>query len=281
MQEFFENLGHTWPQYAMKAGGIVLTIVLASVLVRVVRRIIAASYDKRAQNLTVERQRKLETASTVMQSVSKYLIWFLAATAVVGQLGLTSTMNSMLAAAGVGGLAIGIGAQSFIKDVVAGLFFVFEDQAAVGDYVEAANVAGTVEEVSLRTLVIKGARGELHVIPHGQVAVMTNYSRTNYLAYLELDIAYEADADRAMELMREEAEAYAKTIEDAVEPPAVMGITALKASSITLRLVLRVKPTTQWAVERELRRRVLLRFKAEGIEVPYDKLVVHTREDAP
>lgn len=273
-QTLWENIQSNWTQYAWNIAGVILIWVLASAAVRIVARLIASSYRKRAAKLSPERQRRVETASTVVQSVSRYLIWFMAAAGIIGQLGLTSTMGSMLAAAGVGGIAIGIGAQSFVKDVVAGLFLVLEDQMAVGDYVLIAGITGTVEEITLRTTVVRGFRGEINVIPNGSIAVLTNYSRADYLALLDINIAYEADLQRAMDCMREEAEAYAKESGNAVEAPEVLGVTALTDSGITLRLVLRVKPMTQWATERALNARIKERYSREGIEIPYQKIVV-------
>lgn len=280
MRSFFENFEKNIFEYIWIVAGIVFTLALASAARRLLTRLIANSYKKRAVKLSPERQRRMETASTIMQSASKYLVWFIAGAAVIGQLGLTATMNSMLAAAGIGGLALGIGAQSFIKDIVAGMAIVFEDQAAVGDFVEVLGVKGTVEEISLRTMVVKSMRGELHCIPNGSIGVLTNYSRADYLALLDIPVAYEADAKRAMDCLLEVAEAYAEEHDNTVSPPEVWGVTAFTELGITLRLVMKVKPLTHWATERALLLRIKERFQQEGIEIPYHKLLVTEGESA-
>jgi len=261
--------------------GILLILVLARILVRVSRGIIARTYRRRAEKLRDPiRQKRMETASTLVQSITRYVIWFFALCGIVGVLGLTGAMTSMLAAAGIGGVALGIGAQSFVKDVVSGLFLLFEDQMAVGDYVTIAGVTGTVEEVALRNTTVKGFRGELNVIPNGMIDVLTNYSRADYLAQVDVQIAFEADAARAMALMKEEAAAYADGHDNAVEAPEVLGVTTFDREGLNLRMVLKVKPLTHWATERELNRRIQERFAKEGVKIAYPRVVTLRGEEA-
>lgn len=271
MQNLFSNLQANWVSYVWKAAGILLTLLVAQIAIKVVGKLIARAYQKRARGLITAKQRKLETVSTIMQSVSKYAIWFLAVAGVCGQLGLAATMNSMLGAVGIGGLALGFGAQSFIKDVVAGLFLVFEDQASVGDFITAGGITGTVEEITLRTMVIRGARGEVHVIPNGGLGVMTNYSRADYLALVEMPIAKEEDIERARALMLEEADAFAKA--EQATPPEVIGVTALNESGLLLRLGMRQAPGVEHCAQRAaMYLRIKERFISEGIEMPQNKL---------
>ncbi len=279
MQGLLETIQANWMQYAGDLLGILLIWVVATVLSRAAAKIITASQHKRATKLAPERQRRAETAATISKSLSRYIIFFLAIAATIGQLGLTSAMSSLLAAAGVGGIAIGIGAQSFIKDVVAGLFLIFEDQMAVGDYVTAAGVTGTVEEITLRATVVRGFRGEINVIPNGSIGVLTNFSRTDYLAMVDVEIDREADITRAERSMREEAEAFAKQSDTAVDAPEVLGVTAIGGEGVTMRMILRVKPMTQWSAERALNRRIKERFEKEGIPLAYQRLLVKTDQD--
>ena len=195
--------------------------------------------------------------------------YFIAIAIAVGELGYAGAMKSMLAAAGIGSLAVGIGAQSIIKDVTAGLTLLFEDQLAVGDYISAAGVTGTVEAITLRATTVRCYGGEVSVIPNGSITVLTNYSRTDSLAIVEFPIAYEADAERALALMREELEAYHAELGDiAVEKPEVVGAVQLSGGEMVLRAVQRVKPLEHWAVQRELTRRIAARFVQEGIALP-------------
>ena len=272
--ELLDKIQANWVTYALDIVGVLLIWVVATILSRAAARVITASQRKRISKLAPERQRKAETAATITKSLSRYIIFFLAIAATIGQLGLTSAMSSLLAAAGVGGIALGIGAQSFIKDVVAGLFLIFEDQMAVGDYVTAADITGTVEEITLRTTVVRGFRGEINVIPNGSIGVLTNFSRADYLAMVDVEIDREADIARAERCMREEAEAYAKQSEVALDAPQVLGVTAIGGEGVTMRMVLRVKPMMQWAAERALNRSIKERFEKEDIPLAYRRLVV-------
>jgi len=279
--QWAEKLDQNWVAYAWDAVGVVLIWVAARILTSVSARFVTTSYKKRAAKLSPERQRRAETAATVSKSLLKYVIFFLAIAATIGQLGLTSAMSSLLAAAGVGGIALGIGAQSFIKDVVAGLLLIFEDQMAVGDYVDAGGVTGIVEEITLRTTTIRGYRGEINVIPNGAIGILTNYSRADYLAMVDINITYETDIDRAGRFMREEAEAYARESGKAVDPPEVLGVTAMGGDGVTMRMILRVQPMAHWAAERALKARIKERFEREGIEFPYPRMRVLAQGPGP
>lgn len=248
---------------------IVITFALAWLIVALVQRAARSLVSRRASGLEEMKARRLTTAVTLITHAVKYVAYFIAIAIAVGELGYAGAMNSMLAAAGIGSLAVGIGAQSIIKDVTAGLTLLFEDQLAVGDYISAAGVTGTVEAITLRATTVRCYGGEVSVIPNGSITVLTNYSRTDSLAIVEFPIAYEADAERALALMREEAEAYHAELGDiAVEKPEVVGAVQLSGGEMVLRVVQRVKPLEHWTVQRELTRRIAARFVQEGIALP-------------
>ena len=248
---------------------IVITFALAWLIIALVQRAARSLVSRRASGLEEMKARRLTTAVTLITHAVKYVAYFIAIAIAVGELGYAGAMNSMLAAAGIGSLAVGIGAQSIIKDVTAGLTLLFEDQLAVGDYISAAGVTGTVEAITLRATTVRCYGGEVSVIPNGSITVLTNYSRTDSLAIVEFPIAYEADAERALALMREELEAYHAELGDiAVEKPEVVGAVQLSGGEMVLRAVQRVKPLEHWAVQRELTRRIAARFVQEGIALP-------------
>jgi len=272
----FTQIEKNWPIYVEKIIAIILILVLARIASHLIQKLILRLYNRKANSMTENKQKRANTACSIIQSLSKYVVWFFAIVSIIGQLGLSATMNSLLATAGIGGLAIGFGAQSIIKDVFTGLFMIFEDQIAVGDYVQIGDITGFVEEISLRNTVIKGARGELNVIPNGNISIVTNYSREDYLAQVDVSIAYEADVVRAMRLMLEEAEQYAKQTDIVTDKPNMLGVETLGNSGVTLRMRVRVKPLEHWQCERDLNQRIKARFEREGIEIPYQKLVLLT-----
>ncbi|MEA4970251.1 MAG: mechanosensitive ion channel family protein [Candidatus Pelethousia sp.] len=256
---------------------ILLVFVLARVLTRLAsrlaRRMAKGRLSRYGQDDTAAR--RLETGLSIFEGLAKYVFYFIAAAIAVGELGLTSTMTSMLAAAGIGSLALGIGAQSLIRDIAAGFFILFEGILSVGDYVLVAGVEGIVEDVSLRTVTVRGFRGEKNVIPNGAISTITNYSRDDYLAVIELAVAQEADADRALDILYEEALAvYEKMKGEGVQKPERVGITQVAESSVTLRVTMKASAMQQWAISRETIRRARLRYKEAGIRTPHNTVLL-------
>ncbi len=247
-----------------------LAFLLVTGLKKLVRRIL------RAKSGTMEtvRGKRVETAATMAVSLARYGIYFIAGALALSELGFASSIRTLLTAAGIGGVVVGIGAQSLVSDIVSGFFLLFEDQFAVGDYIQAGGVTGTVEAVALRTTTIRGYTGELNVVPNGSIKTLTNYSRTNALAVVDVPVAVQADTQRALALIQEEAEAYYATLGDlAVKPPEIMGVASAQGGQKSLRVVMLVKPLEHWAVQRELLGRALARLEKEGIPLPYERII--------
>jgi small conductance mechanosensitive channel len=182
--------------------------------------------------------------------------------------------TSILATAGIGGLAVGFGAQGLVKDVINGFFILFEDQYAVGDFVTIGDTTGTVEEIGLRITKIRSFKGDLTIIPNGQIQKVVNYTRGNMLAVVDVGIAYEMDIEKSIKVIEMVAREYAQENPDIVEEPQVLGVMDLGESQITIRVIARSLPMKQWAVERELRKRIKEAFDRNGIEIPYPRRVV-------
>ncbi len=183
--------------------------------------------------------------------------------------------QSILAAAGLGGLAIGFGAQNLVKDVISGFFVLLEDQFAVGDYITIDDATGTVEGMELRTTKIRSFNGDLHIIPNGDIKKVINHSRGNSLAVIDVAIAYETDIDDAIWVLRNIAnEYYEKNVDIMIEEPKVLGITRFADSDLNIRMIAKTHPLKHWTVEREIRKKVKEAFETGGIEIPYPKRVV-------
>jgi len=268
LDEKLTELGLGW---AVAVIDILLIFLLARICVALTGKLlrsISARYKKRLGD-DDHAFRRTETALTLINGLAKYVFYFIAIALAIGELGLGSAMASMLAAAGIGTLAIGLGAQSIISDVAAGLFIIFEDQIAVGDYVILAGVEGYVDEVSLRTITIRGFNGERHIIPNGQIKEVTNFSRTDYIAFFDMEVSRDADADRALDIMMEEAERIYQTSDDpAKKPPERLGIAAMAGNSMTLRIIIHCSAVRQWATLRAVRYACNRRFHEEGITAP-------------
>jgi small conductance mechanosensitive channel len=215
--------------------------------------------------------RKVNTLRALAHSILKYTVYFVTGLTVLGQFVDTT---SILATAGIGGLAIGFGAQSLVKDVINGFFILFEDQYAVGDFVTIGDTTGTVEEIGLRITKIRSFKGDLTIIPNGQIQKVVNYTRGNMLAVVDVGIAYEMDIEKSIKVIEMVAREYAQENPDIVEEPQVLGVMDLGESQITIRVIARSLPMKQWAVERELRKRIKEAFDRNGIEIPYPRRVV-------
>jgi len=227
-----------------------------------------------------EAEKRARTMASLLRTVGTAFIIVVAVLMALREIGLDIT--PLLAGAGVAGLAIGFGAQSLIKDVIAGFFILMEDQFRVGDVIQAAGVSGQVERMSLRTTIVRDLQGTVHFIPNGEIKVASNLTKEWSRAVLEVGIDYQEDLDRTLHLLAEvgrELAADASFGPMVLEPPQVLGVESLGESQVTLRLLLKTLPSKQWDVARELRRRIKNRFDREKIAIPYPHRVVITRAE--
>ncbi|MEN3186735.1 MAG: mechanosensitive ion channel family protein [Atribacterota bacterium] len=251
-------------------GGAYLTFFLSGRIFRglLLRRLMPGGKDSR---------RWLETIVPLLQSLTKYVVAFFAIIFVLRELGVDAT--ALLAGAGVVGLAVGFGAQTLVRDIVTGMFLLFEDTLSVGDVVEIGEVTGTVEEMTLRVIRVRLFSGALVTIPNGEIGKIANYNRGFTRAIVDMNVAYEVDLDRVVEVMKQVAEEYyQKNPQMVFEPPLIHRIVQLGSSSVVVRVSLKVCPQEHWSVERELRYLLKRAFDAEGIEIPYQKKTVYVKE---
>ena len=271
---FFEDVWEHVDELLWTLIRIALILVVAHILIRISKRIIRRSIRKRVlKHPDSLAAKKAETLATMLNSIVKYTVYFFAAASILGVVGLGATVGSLLATAGIGGVALGLGAQTFIKDVVSGFFLLLEDQFAVGDYIETGEYAGTVESISLRTTRLRRANNEIVTIPNGLIDAVVNYTRDNYNLYFDIYIAYDQDISVAQRIMMDAAARYAAQKDACQSGPIPMGVVSVEPNRVLLRLSVYVKPLAQWEVSRELNRAVSESFK--GIRVPdYENMVV-------
>jgi moderate conductance mechanosensitive channel len=212
-------------------------------------------------------RRRLQTLSATFRGVAQTVILFIGLMTFLGELGINIT--PILASAGVLGIAIGLGAQSLIKDFFAGLLILLEDQFSVGDTVKIGETTGTVEQLTLRATRVRALDGSLTTIPNGSVGAVVNYSKGWSRVVLDIEIDYKEDIDRAMRVVLETAkQVKEENPANIIEEPAMLGVDKLGAASVTLRLLAKTATGKQAEVGRELRRRVKLSFDHEGIKTP-------------
>jgi moderate conductance mechanosensitive channel len=178
-------------------------------------------------------------------------------------------VSALLAGAGVVGLAIGFGAQGLVSDVVTGFFLLLEKQIDVEDYVTVAGFDGIVEQVGLRTTQIRGFDGTLHYVPNREITNVSNHSRGNMRALVDIGISYDDDIDKAITVLQDACNKFAAEAQNVVEGPNVLGVQALGASDVVIRILAKTENMQQWAVERELRKVMKEALDANGIEIPF------------
>ncbi|NMA96190.1 MAG: mechanosensitive ion channel family protein [Clostridiales bacterium] len=253
----------------MKAIGTLLKVIAIFIIARVIIRvsnIVISNFFKRRRKMKARMDtKKADTLETLSKSILHYTVYFIAILTALPEFGIRT--ESILATAGIGGLALGFGAQSLVKDVITGFFILFEDQYAVGDFVLIDEITGTVEEIGLRITKVRGFKGDLNVIPNGRVERVTNYSRGNSLAIVDVDIAYRSDIEKASKVMQNVADRYARQNEDIVEPPNVLGVVNLASTGVSIRLIARTLPMKHRKIERDLRKGIKEAFDAEGIGI--------------
>jgi small conductance mechanosensitive channel len=230
--------------------------------------------------LSVQEQRA-KTLLSLVRSIGIVVIIVLVFFMVLGALGIN--LGPLLAGAGVIGLAVSFGAQSLVKDVISGLFILFENQYGVGDVIRLdATVSGAVERMTLRVVVLRDVHGVVHIVPNGEIKRVSNLTRTWARAVLDVGVAYKEDADRVMEVLREVGRELQEDPEwkhYLVEEVSVPGIESFGESSVNIRVMAKTVPLKQWDVARELRRRIKRRFDEEGIEIPFPQRTYHIQDE--
>jgi small conductance mechanosensitive channel len=251
---------------------IVLTIVVALIVLRLLRsgvKHIITRVLERQDQTPYELQQKAQTLASVIEGAGQLIVFIIAGIMILSSLGLD--VAPLIASAGVAGLAIGLGAQSLIRDTINGFFILFENQYAVGDTVRIGADEGAVEEVSLRRTVLRSLDGSIIIIPNGQVAVVQNQSRGWSRALIDISVAAQADAAQVTDVLNE---LLADVQSDPVigslilERPEVLGVAAIDALGATFRVRAKTQPMQQLKVERELRRRIWQAFREHDIPTP-------------
>ena len=274
-----EDLG----QWAAQTGvRIVALLLLAFTVVRILSMVIVRAERDMAVGTgldALERRKRAQTIAGTARRGLSIVIWTTAVLMVLRELDVDIT--PVLTGAGIVGLAVGFGAQTLVRDVITGFFLIVEDQVRVGDVAMVNGTGGLVEQINLRTIVLRDFEGVVHVVPNGEIKTLANRTKDYSYYVIDLGVDYGDDTDRVIALIREAGgelmkdEAYAPFI---LEPVEVVGVDDFKESSVSLRMRIKTVPLKQWDVGREFRRRIRLALSREGIRAPAPKLEVTITE---
>jgi small conductance mechanosensitive channel len=245
--------------------------------VKLVTRAVRRAVDDGNDGVTSEAERRAETLGAVLMNAARVLLvaFFLLMT--LQEFGVN--IGPLVAGAGVAGVALGFGAQSLVKDVISGFFLLMENQFGVGDIINVDDKhLGTVERMTLRITQLRDAEGRAHFVPNGSINRVIVLSKHFARALVEVEVDLATDPDLAFEVLREAGRQLHEDWPDQVlETLEVKGIETLGPNGFLIRTLTKTAPGAQWDVARELRRRILLAFRAAGIQIPYSQRVVHHR----
>ncbi|MBO9385353.1 MAG: mechanosensitive ion channel family protein [Thermomicrobium sp.] len=255
----------------------VIILLLAWLAVRVARLVIRRGVARLLSSRRAtdrEFATRLRTLTSLAESATRLIVWILAGLTILAVFGVP--IGPLLASAGVAGLAVGLGAQTLIRDIIGGIFIVLEDQFHVGDVITVNAISGQVESLTLRYTVLRTLDGAYVVIPNGEIRIVQNLSRDWARAVIDVAVTPEEDVDRVVAVLRD---LLAGLPNDPVlgplvlEPGEVLGVEAIAPQQATVRLAVKTRPLEQWRVARELRRRILLALREAGVSAPYPRTV--------
>ena len=270
-----EELTRVW-EWLQEHGLTVLLIIVCSVLAFVLLEYLIRLVVKRIHALDDEvgsdRDKRTTTISNVLHSAGAALILGVATLMILTEFGVP--VGPVLASVGVASIALGLGAQTLVKDILNGFFFLFENQFAVGDVIEVNGVAGSVEDLTLRITAVRDLGGTLHIIPNGEIRQVANKTRDWSRAVVDVGITYDEDVDTAIKVLQEIGTAMEENEEikgDLLETAVVTGIEGLDDWAVRLRIMVKTAPGQHWQIQRYLRRQIRLIFAEKEIDIAFPR----------
>ena len=274
LQSYF-TLGY-WEPVWMAGLRILVILLVGLVALRLIKKA-TNRWIEGVQELAANdpRRQRAATLGNLLQSIAEYVVWPILGIMILSEIGLD--IGALLATAGVAGLAIGFGAQTLVKDVIGGIFLLFDDIIHVGDLVSIGNTIGTVEEIGVRLVKVRKFDGELVMIPAGEIRMFGNKSMGWARVVVPVGLSYGQDVDSILPIMEEVASEWAAEHKEILleDSPTVQGLMDFGDSSVTARVVMQVKPGEQFAAERELRMRLKRAFDEREVEIPFPQRTVH------
>ncbi len=249
----------------------IIVIIVGQIILKILSHILKSTIKKI--------NRSNETVLTVTLSILKYFVYLCIGAQILIIFGVSPA--SIIAVAGVGSVALGLGAQHMVGDLISGLFILMENQYEVGDIIQVGDYQGTVESIGLKTTKLRNFNGDVYIIPNGEIKIVTNCCKEYNRAIIEVGTPYEKDTEKVIAVLKDELDrVYAGAeVKDIIAPPEVLGITEFSNSSVIIRISVDCTPGSQWAVERDLRLKIKKRFEAEDINIPYPQSVVHIMKE--
>jgi small conductance mechanosensitive channel len=269
--------------------GVIGNLVLRVVIGRVVNQVVSGvkkahnvDHTKELSSSPVQALRAVQRTRTLGSVLNNFATWVIVTVVVILVLAeLNFSVTALIASAGIIGAALGFGAQSLVKDILNGLFMVFEDQLGVGDVVDLGVASGVVERVGIRITEVRDVSGTLWFVRNGEILRVGNQTQDWSRVILDLPVPYESNIDEIQTLLLDAAKAFAATPEwrrKVMEDPEIWGVQSLSAEAITLRLVVKVRAGEQWAAQRALYRVLKETLDTRKVDIPpLNRMVVDNK----
>jgi len=280
--------GHVLIDWLDTHGIRILVIIIAALILFFLLRHLTPLLIQRSISRQAKRQSKAEvkkradTLSSAFVKTGKIIIAIFTIFTILPEFGIN--IAAALTGLGIAGIAIAFGTQNLIKDLLAGVFIILEDQYRVGDVVTVAGISGLVEEIGLRRTVLRDLDGIVHSISNNEITISSNFTKEYSRVNLNIAVAYAEDLDRVIEVINNVCQEMAKDpnwSKDFVSTPKVLRVDNLGVSGIDIKILGDTKPIRQWAVAGELRLRIKRVFDKEGIEIPWPHTKVYFGNTPP
>ncbi|WP_458124776.1 mechanosensitive ion channel family protein [Paenibacillus sp. Z3-2] len=239
-----------WLNIMFSSIRIIIIFIITRIVIKVVFRIIDRSMERKQEGKIRVNPRRFVTVGELLKNATSITCNFIMILLLLSEINIQ--VGPLLASAGVLGLAIGFGAQGLVKDVITGFFIILEDQFAVGDVIQTGTYKGTVEVIGLRTTKLVSWQGEVHIIPNGAIASVTNYSMSNSLAVVDIPMKADLSLDESVHLVKQSLVGIEERDLNIVKVPDVLGIQSMSTSEYVVRIVAECMPNSRASVERQI-----------------------------
>ena len=223
--------------------------------------------------LLMKKNSRSETVGTILRSMMNYLAILIAVFLILSAWGVET--RTLLAGAGILGLALSFGAQSLIEDVISGLFLIFEKQFQIGDVIQIGDFRGTVLEIGIRVTKFEDLNGDIKIVNNSDIRGAINTSSDLSAAICDISISYSADLVKVEQIIKDNLNEIKSKIPDIMDGPYYRGVQELGSSSVVIRIYSRTHEKKKYQVTRDLNREMKLLFDKQGIEIPFPQVVVH------
>lgn len=247
--------------WIMKIIIIAALLIIAKIIINISHKALNKRFTKKSQD--VKYKSKIDTITGSIFSFIKFVVYFILIMIILDMLGVNT--SSILATAGIGGIAIAFGAQSIVSDIIRGIFILLDDQLNVGDWVSASGIEGTVESVGLRITKIRDYDGSLYIIPNSQIEAVKNSCRGGQKADITFQVSYDISLEKVKEIIEKIGEESSKEIEF-TQKPIFLGVENLGEFSYKVKVTSAVKAMDQWKAMRIIREKALKEFEKSGMK---------------